>query len=280
MAYDLLIHNGVVVTGLMSPGTFEDGIVGIREDRIELLAKKPSTAVLPEARQVIDAAGGIIMPGLINTHTHLPMALFKGLADDLPLHEWLHDYIFPAEAAFLDAASAKSGALLACAEMILSGTTTCCDGYFFEAQVAEGVHESGLRAILAQGVIDCPAPGVPDPARNIQAALEFVETWRQASPLITPSVFCHSPFTCGAETLRKAKAAADRNGLLFQIHAAETRTEFEQSLQTHGATPVAHLDRIGVLDANTLLVHAIWLTDEDIEMIARRKSSRFGCHRK
>ncbi len=272
MGYDLLIHNGMAVTGDPRTGLLDDAIVGVKDGRIEMLERKQEDGSLPEAGRVIDADGGIVMPGLVNTHTHLPMTLFRGLADDLPLHDWLNNHIFPAEAAYVNAVTVKYGALLACAEMILSGTTTCCDGYFFEAQVAEAVVQSGLRAILGHGVIDHPAPGVPDPSKNIQTAVDFAESWLNASPRITPSIFCHSPYTCSSDTLKKAKAAAERHGLLFQIHVAETRMEYEQSLNIHGVTPIAYLDRIGILDSKTLLVHAIWLTDSDIELIARRQA--------
>jgi 5-methylthioadenosine/S-adenosylhomocysteine deaminase len=156
--------------------------------------------------------------------------------------------------------------------MILSGTTSCCDGYFFEDEVASAVYMSGMRAVLGQGVIDFPAPGVPDPSNNIKNAVAFTEKWKKVSPLITPSIFCHSPYTCSIETLKKAKDAAASKGLLFQIHAAETRTEQDQIKSEHQTTPVQFLDRIGILDQNTLLVHTVWVDDDDIESIAKRRA--------
>lgn len=218
----------------------------------------------------IDAQGGIIMPGLINSHTHLPMTIFRGLADDLPLDIWLNEHMFPAEAKHIRPKTVGPSTRLACAEMLLSGTTTCCDGYFYESKVAEAVMEAGLRAVLAQGVIDFPAPGIPDPSRNIDQAAAFLEQWSGQTPRISPSVFCHSPYTCSEETLRKAKAAASSKDCLFQIHVAETRYERDQSLAEHGMTPIKYLDALGVLDDQTLLVHAIWIDDRDIEIIADR----------
>jgi len=135
------------------------------------------------------------------------------------------------------------------------------------------VFSSGIRAVLAQGVIDFPAPGVPDPADNIRNAVRFVEKWYNVSPLITPSIFCHSPYTCSQETLKRAKAACDSKGLLFQIHAAETKSEYVRIQTDQHTTPVKYLERIGVLDKNTLMVHGIWLDDDDIEIISKRRST-------
>jgi len=273
MNFDIVIHNGIIVT--MNPGfdVIQDGLIGIKNGKIEQVSAKPTGGALPKAKEIIDAAGGIILPGLVNTHTHMPMTLFRGLADDLPLPVWLNEHIFPAEAGYVNPETVRFGALLGCAELILSGATTCCDGYFLEGHVADAVCQSGLRAVLGHGVIDFSAPGVPDPSRNIQTALEFVEKWLDRSPRINPSVFCHSPYTCSADTLKKAKEAAAAKGVLFQIHVAETKNEFEQALRDHGQTPVEYLDGIGILDCDTLLVHAIWLKDSDIKLIAHRKAS-------
>lgn len=269
---DILIHNGSVVTMDAHPAVIADGFVGVNEDKIAIVGARDTARDLPDARQYIDAQGGIIMPGLINTHNHMPMTLFRGLADDLPLLAWLNEHMFPAEAEHVRPETVRCGTLLACAEMILSGTTTCCDGYFHEEEVAGAVQACGLRAILGHGVVDFPAPGVPDPARNVDAAVDFVRNWQGRSPLIRPSIFCHSPYTCSAGTLEKAKAAAVANGVLFQIHIAETRSEYDQIRKDHGVTPVGYLDRLGLLDENTLLVHAIWLNARDVETIAARRA--------
>jgi len=266
---DLLITNGTVLT--MDPDTTRigNGAVAVNGGEITSLGKADQY-VQQRPADVIDARGGIIMPGLINTHTHLPMTIFRGFADDLPLDVWLNEHMFPAEAAYVSPGTVAPSSRLACAEMLLSGTTTCCDGYFYEGEVAEVAREVGLRGVLAQGVIDFPAPGVPDPARNIQVAAAYLEEWRDRSPLVSPSVFCHSPYTCSQETLRKAKELAGSVGCLFQIHVAETRHERERSLSEHRVTPIQYLDRLGILDDNALLVHSIWIDDQDIETIADR----------
>jgi 5-methylthioadenosine/S-adenosylhomocysteine deaminase len=266
---DLLISNGTVLTMDASETIIQNGAIAVSGEKITSVG--PSVDFQsPNASQHIDAHGGIIMPGLVNTHTHLPMSLFRGLADDLPLSVWLNEYMFVAEKKYLNPKSVQIGTLLSCVEMMLSGTTTCCDGYFFENQVAEAVKKTGMRAVLGHGVIDFPAPGAPDPIQNLQNVEIFMDAWQGQSKLITPSVFCHSPYTCSTETLKTAKAAAANRGLLFQIHAAETRTELDEIKSKQGVSPIMYLDQIGILDEQTLLVHAIWIDANDIERIARR----------
>lgn len=273
MDFDIVIHNGTVITMNSDFDIVNNGVLYIKNDKLAKIETLENDAPLPEGKEIIDAHGGIIMPGLVNTHTHLPMALFRGLADDLPLSVWLNDYIFPAETKHINPESVKLGALLSCAEMLLSGTTTCCDGYFHEDNIAEAVHEIGIRAILGQGVIDFPAPGVPKPEDNVSYAIKFIQKWKNVSPLITPSIFCHSPYTCSKETLKKAKDAADAKGVLFQIHAAETKDEYVLIQTKHHTTPVNYLDKIGIIDQNTLLIHAVWMNDDDIEIIVKRRAS-------
>lgn len=272
MHVDILIKNATLVTVNPAFEIIKDGWIGIKNGVITHIDAGKNGPVPPDANETLDVNGAMILPGLVNTHTHLPMTLFRGLADDLPLMDWLNAHMFPAEAAHVGPDMVRAGTLLACAEMLLSGTTTCCDGYFFEDIAAEAVHAAGMRAILGQGVIDFPAPGVADPKENVANALSFVEKWKDRSPLITPSIFCHSPYTCGEKTLIKAKAAASKTGLLFQIHAAETKTERDQTLKDKGATPIGYLDRLGLLDSQTLLVHTIWVDEKDIALIARRNA--------
>jgi 5-methylthioadenosine/S-adenosylhomocysteine deaminase len=265
MTFETLIYNGTLVTLDKGMRIMPSGWIGIQGGRIRAIdAGMPP----PSAGLTIDAAGGIVMPGLVNTHTHLPMTLFRGLADDLPLMTWLNDHIFPAEARFITPDTVHWSTLLACAEMLLSGTTCCCGGYFHEDAVARAVASTGLRAVLAQGVIDFPAPGVPDPKHNIAHAEAYARQWLNRNPRITPSIFCHAPYTCSDETLKAAKAAADEKGLLFQVHAAETRFERDQSIRDKGRSPVAHLARLGILDPRTLLAHCVWVDGADMAIMA------------
>jgi len=220
------------------------------------------------------------MPGLVNCHTHLPMSLFRGLADDLPLDIWLHEHMFPAEATQMTPIIAEKWALHSCRELLLSGTTCCCDGYFYEDHVAKGVEKSGIRAVLGQGVMDFPAPGVPDPGENITIAEKFIDKWKDKNPRIHPSIFCHSPYTCSAKTLKRAKEMANHQEVLFQIHVAETRNEMELIISSQGGagrSVVQYLDGLGVLDHNTLMVHCVWLDTKDIEIVIKRKSPVVHC---
>jgi len=272
MRFDTLLHNAILITCNPSFDIIRRGWIGVSGGRIGDLGVESEEGQRPEAFASIDAHGGIVMPGLVNTHTHLPMTLFRGLADDLPLDAWLQEHIFPAERAAIRPESVRWGTLLACAEMLLSGTTTCCDGYFHEDCVAQAVMASGLRAVLAQGVIDQPGPGVPDPAQNITAARRFCRQWLNRAETIQPSVFCHSPTTCSRETLAAAKQLCRDFGLLFQVHAAETRWEADRIRSTTGATPIAYLDQVGVLDERTLLAHCVWVDETDIAIIAERRA--------
>ncbi len=265
-AVDTLLTNGIVLTMDADDRIIDNGSVAIKDSRIVWLGKDKETDRM-KANELIDANGGIIMPGLINTHTHVPMTLFRGLADDLPLDIWLNQHIFPAEATHINPENVTLGTKLACAEMLLSGTTCFCDGYFLEDQVAGVVLKVGMRAVLGQGVIDFPAPGVPDPQENVAVAVKFVEGWRDSSDLIQPAIFCHSAYTCSAATLNAAKSAARKLGVMFQIHAAETRQEAGMIQSGNGQSPIRYLYQHDILDANTLLVHSVWVDDDDVAII-------------
>jgi len=268
-----LIHNCTAITVNSDFNIIENAEIRISDGRIESVAECRKTPGAGDADEIIDAAGGIVMPGLVNTHTHLPMTLFRGIADDMPLMTWLNDYIFPAESKYINAESARAGALLGCAEMLLSGTTSCCDGYFHEDSVAMAMFESGIRGIAAHGIIDFPAPGVPDPSRNIEAASIFSKKWIGVNGLVRPAFFCHSPYTCSEETIKKAKKEASQLGLKFFIHVSETKDEVAAIRAGKGMSPVQYLDFVGVLDENTIAVHCVWVDDTDMEILASKKVS-------
>ena len=270
MTFDTIIHGGTIITMNPAGDIIADGVICIRDGRLVSINSLADMGGLPEGKEIVDAAGCLVMPGLVNTHTHMPMTLFRGLADDLPLDEWLGRHIFPAEAAWINPENVRLGTELACAEMLLSGTTAFCGGYFHENEVATIVQQAGMRGVLGQGVIDFPAPGVPDPGRNIQAVDAYVEAWQGRSPLIQPSVFCHSPYTCSSDTIRAAKAAARSHGVLFQIHAAETSAEKGLIKDSGGESPIQYLDGLGVLDQDTLLVHAVWVDEADMAVMAEK----------
>lgn len=271
MPTDLLIHNALVLT--LEPGAspLGGGYVAVQGARIAAVGQAASPRELPPARARLDAGGGLVLPGLVNTHTHAPMVWFRGLADDLPLRQWLTDFIFPAEAGWLDADKVYAGTLLAAAELIRGGVTTVADGYFYETEVRRAFEQAGLRAVVAQGVVDFPAPGVPDPRDNLKVAAAFLESGEDfPHPQITSTVFCHSAYTCGPETLQKAKDLTRARQAPLFIHLAETRQEVEEIRRKTGLAPATYLDRLGVLDELTVAVHAVWLTSEEQELLARR----------
>jgi 5-methylthioadenosine/S-adenosylhomocysteine deaminase len=269
---DILITGGTLLT-MAPPGRILDNqVIGIRDGKILFVQQgPPSLPFSMTAREVVDASGCIVMPGLVNVHGHLAMTCFRGLADDLPLMTWLNDHIFPAEAKFIDRKTVYAGAMLAIAEMILSGTTTFCDGYFFEGEVGRAAIAAGMRGVIAQGFIDLPTPDRPGHSEQAAIAERFVERWRDRSTLVTPALFCHSAYACLPETLQTVKAVARRTGVSFQIHLAETREEVRLIWERYGRKPVQHLRDLDLLDEDTIAAHSIWLDGEELDLLAAGK---------
>ena len=278
MNTDILIINSTILPLSHSgPDLIENGFIAIKGGVISAMGPMVDLPGSSKAEKTIDAAGHLAMPGLVNTHTHAPMTLFRGLADDLPLMTWLNEYIFPAEAKNVNEEMAYWCSKLAAAEMILSGTTTVADGYFLEDSVAEAFIDCGIRSVVAQGVIDFPAPGVPDPGENVTAAETFIERWQDKSSLLIPAVFCHSPYTCSPETMIRAKEMARLNDAMLFIHLAETRTEVEQIQEQHYTTPLRYLESLGILDEDTVCVHCVWLDDNEIQILAKSGAKVSTC---
>lgn len=226
---------------------------------------------------VIDGSGKLLISGLLNGHNHSAMTLFRGMADDLQLDDWLHNHIFPAEARHVSEEMVYWCCKLAAAEMLLSGTTCVADGYFFSDQTARAFEEAGLRAIVAHGILDFPAPGVTDPSKNIETVAKFVHKWKNRATTITPAVFAHSPYTCSPETLKKAKRLADDNDVRFYIHLAESRYEQDMIIDAAGSSPVKHLNNLNILDPNCICVHSVWLDDEDLDILASSNAQVIVC---
>lgn len=268
---DILIRGGTAVTLSERGNIIEDAEIGIGNGEILFIRRGSSKDPLPESVEIIDGSGRYILPGLVNTHCHMPMVCFRGLADDLPLDEWLSGHIFPAEARFVDPAFCAAGARLAIAELILSGTTTVCDSYFIPGAVASVALDAGMRAVICAGFADFSVPGIPDPAKNENIAENFIDRWKGSSRLLTPALFCHAPYTCSPKTMSKIKAVAGRRGVLFLTHLAETRWEVDEINRRYGTTPLRHLDRLGVLDGATILVHCTWLDDKELDILAERR---------
>ncbi len=264
--FDIIIEGGTLLTMSETMEMIDNPAIGIRDGKIAFIRhKRKGDGNAYTAKKIIDAHGSLIMPGLINTHTHLPMVCFRGLADDLPLMDWLHNHIFPAESKYVSREMVYNGAMLAIAEMILSGTTTFCDAYFYESEVARAAHDSGIRAVVSQGFIDYPKP--TDPAKIADIAERFITKWRPKAPLIMPALACHSPYACSPETLVSVKSAARKADVLYSIHVAETKEEVDIVREKFGKTPVQFLKDIDLLDDRTLAVHCIWLNDREQEIL-------------
>jgi 5-methylthioadenosine/S-adenosylhomocysteine deaminase len=263
---DILVTNGIVLTMDGEQRTIPNGAVAIHGDRITAVGASVDAAGGPPGK-VIDARGGIIMPGLVNTHTHAAMTLFRGLADDLPLMTWLNDHIFPAEAA-LDHRKVYCGALLACAEMILSGTTTFCDMYLFEDAVARAAQTAGMRAVVGEVLFDFPSPNYGPIEEGFAYTQRLIDTFR-GDPRITIAVEPHSPYLCAPELLTRAFDLAARNGLPLVIHLSETAGEVKTVRDRYGRTPVGHLGALGLLAPNVLACHCVALSDEDVALLKR-----------
>jgi 5-methylthioadenosine/S-adenosylhomocysteine deaminase len=267
---DLIIRGGIVLTMVEGHTPVRGGVVRIRGGRILSVDDEAEETGDPGA-EVLDARNGVVLPGLVNTHGHTAMTLFRGFADDLPLAEWLFDHIFPAEARFLDPGTVYWGTLLGCLEMIASGTTCVADGYFFQDATLEAFERAGLRALIAQGVIDFPAPGVPRPEDNLTAGRAFLESWSGFSERITTGLFCHSPSTCSEATLRGALEISREFGTPLQTHLSETAGEVEEIVKRTGERPVPYLDRLGVLTPGLIAAHAVHLDAEEIALLAERR---------
>ncbi len=268
MEYDILITGGTLLTMSPQMEIVEDAVIGIRQGKITLI-ERPDAVVRLNAKELIDASGCLVMPGLVNTHTHLAMTCFRGLADDLPLMEWWNKHIFPLEMKYANREMVYSGSLLGMAEMLLSGTTTFCDGYFHEQAVSEAAIKAGIRAVPAQGFLDLPAPSPAKTEKNRKLADKFLNATLGASPLVIPALACHTAYTCGPETIRAVKQIAAEAGVPFWMHIAETRDEVQMIRERHGLTPIRYLHSLGVLDPFTCAVHAVWVDDEEISLMAK-----------
>lgn len=266
---DLLVENGLVVTMNTAGTIIEQGTIAVSKGAIVAVGPAGEIATGYTALRTIDARGKLVLPGLVNTHTHAAMTMLRGLADDLPLDTWLTGHIWPAEAKFITAATVRTGANLALAEMIRSGTTTFSDMYFFADATAEAAKKAGVRAVVGEAVIDFPTPDSAGPRESFAIIEKLALKWR-ADPLITIAVAPHAPYTCSPETLTAAKKLADRLNLPLHIHAAETRKEVADITARHGVTPIEHLDSLGFFGGPVIAAHAVYPTPREIALMAAK----------
>lgn len=247
----------------------EDGAVAIRGDRILAAGPRAEIGRRFEAAHRLDRPAALIAPGLINTHAHAPMSLFRGVADDLRLQDWLEKYIFPVEARNVTPDFVRWGTRLACLEMLLSGTTTYADMYYFEDVVAEATREAGLRGVLGETIIGFPVPDFKTPADALRFTERFIERFH-GDPLITPTVAPHALYTNSEETLRAARALANRYGVPLIIHIAETKKERDDAMAKFKKSPVAALEAMGFFEGRTLAAHNVWVDEADLAVYKRR----------
>lgn len=254
----------------------EKGAVAV--DGGKILEVGPSDEILRKyaSGRVISGEARVVLPGLINTHTHAAMVYFRGIADDLPLSEWLNNHIWPAENKWLSPGFIYDAIELACLEMLKGGITTYSDMYFFEDAAGDAVKKLGMRAVLGSGILDFPSVSAKSADEYINNAERFVEKWK-GDDLVTPCIAPHAVYTCGPDTLRKAKARAERLGVTLHIHLAETEWEVGEVMSRYKKRPVEHLESLGFLDETVLAAHCVWVTDREIEVLAKRKVGVSHC---
>jgi 5-methylthioadenosine/S-adenosylhomocysteine deaminase len=265
---DLLVDGGTIITMDASRRIIQDGAVANRGDTIVALG--PSSEIVaryaPASR--LHTRGHLVLPGLINGHNHAAMTLFRGLGDDLPLEEWLKDYIFPAEARNVDEEFVIWGTRLAALEMIRSGTTTFADMYYFEDAVAQATKEAGIRGVVAEAIIEPPAPDNKTPADALAYTERFLKRW-QGDPLIRAAVAPHSVYLLSEADLRSAFALARRYDAPILI-LSETEREVADSRSKFGFSPPAYLDHLGLLGADVIGAHCVWVDAADIALLVAR----------
>jgi len=261
---DIIIKNGMVLTMDGEDSVHNDGVVGVKGDTIAHVGSNDQSPL--RAETIIDANGGLILPGLVNAHTHAAMTLFRGLADDIPLMEWLENYIFPVESR-MDGHFVRTGTLLACAEMILSGTTTFCDMYLFEEHAAMAAHEAGMRCLVGEVLYDFPSPNYGKMENGLKYSESLIKRWRD-DPLVSVAVEPHSLFTCSPDLLCAADALARDYGVPLVIHVAETAAEVSLVKEKYGNTPVRHLKSLGLLGPHLIADHCVHIEPSDIKTLS------------
>jgi 5-methylthioadenosine/S-adenosylhomocysteine deaminase len=268
-AVDVLIVGGTIVTMDAERRVIENGAVAITKDRITAIGPKAEIEKNFRGRQTINAARRVVIPGLVNTHTHIPMTLFRGIADDLDLQEWLTKYIFPAEAKNVDEAFVRAGTRLGLAEMIRGGTTTYCDMYYFEDAIADETAKAGVRGVLGQTVIDFPVPDAKTYEEGLALTERFIKKW-QGHPLIVPAIAPHAPYTVSENNLTDARAMSDRLKAPLIIHLAEAETETKAIQEKYdGLRPIEFLEKIAFFNDRTIAAHVVHANESELDVLKR-----------
>ena len=265
---DLIVSGGKALLLDEANTCLDNAGIAIHDSSIIDIGRREDILKRYAAKKIIDAEGSLVLPGFVNTHTHAAMTCFRGIADDLELMDWLNNYIFPAEAKNVNPHLAYWGSMLACAEMIKSGTTTFCDMYIFEEETARAAKEAGVRCLVGEVLFDFPSPSCKTPEEGLACTRRLAEKWYN-DPLVRIIVEPHSLYTCSRPLLQQAKMIADEFGLMLGIHLLENQQEHDQLLEKHGKSAVAFLDDIGYLNERLLAFHCVYLTINDISLFAK-----------
>lgn len=269
---DILIENGLVIDFEDNSEIPEPKSIAIQNGKILEIGFPNELKKKYDAIQTLNASSKIVMSGFINAHTHVAMSYFKGLADDLPLMDWLTKHIWPAENKFLSEDFVRDATLHGCAEMIKNGITIFNDMYFFGDQAAQSAQKAGIRAVLGEGVLDAPVANYQN-ADEIFSYIEKMNAKYKDNELIDFAVAPHAIYTCGKENLIKAKELAQKLGILLHIHLSETRQEVEDCIKKNGMRPVEYLDSIGFFESPVVIAHGIWLNENEQKILADKKAS-------
>jgi 5-methylthioadenosine/S-adenosylhomocysteine deaminase len=268
---DLIIMGDYIVSMDSAMSIIESGAVAIDDGIILAIGSADEITGSYSASETLSGENRIVMPGLINGHSHAAMTLLRGLADDLALMDWLNNYIFPSEVQFVDAELVRIGTELACWEMIRGGTTSFVDMYYFPDTIAEVVDSCGMRALISATVIDQRSPDAENAADSIQKGIGFIERWKGKNSRITPIFGPHANYTLNAEQLQATRAAATEHGVGISIHMSESPFELQYSKDNFGMTSVEMYESIGFLDGPTIAAHMVWPTDVEIPILVERE---------
>jgi 5-methylthioadenosine/S-adenosylhomocysteine deaminase len=268
---DLIVKGAHIVTMDAEGTVIEDGAVAIDEGVILAVGNAADIEASYSALETLDGGNRVVMPGLVNGHSHAAMTLLRGVADDLALMDWLQNYIFPAEVEFVDTEFVRIGTELACWEMIRGGTTTFVDMYYYPDTIAEVVDRCGMRALVSATVIDQRSPDAENADDSIAKGNGFIERWQGKNSRITPIFGPHANYTLNAEQLQATRAAAMKYGVPISIHVAESPYELQYSKDTYGTTSIEAYESIGFFDGPTIAAHVVWPTESEISILAERK---------